>query len=350
MQIVVDNPFELSLELGAGREGAVELLHREPIAADLPDLVEETFVSGVLAERLPAQAERLAVRIAPRWVERPVVRDLVVRVETHAGGEQRSFSRRFARGRWTRRAQAVAGALRAEGRVAAELQVYSQLLAAPALAPRQEPWPTLAAPEISDGSLEELGLRPLGHDEPGGGELDPDRPLLASAAMVEEILDQTERAGLHETGGALLGRIVRLAQPLPGTRTRVVTLLCAALPDPRHVGAPGSLQFSPEALMDAARIAELRGRREQVLTVYHSHGFGTPACRSCNRSENCPLPPCTLVSEDDYQVLESLFPSKCSVMPISGRKPGALGSRPVLEIHVWRGGHMQPLAWRRYEP
>ena len=84
-----------------------------------------------------------------------------------------------------------------------------------------------------------------------------------------------------------------------------------------------------------------------MLTAYHSHGWGT-GCDECNNSAECALPSVGLVSGDDYEVLESLFPSKATVMPISGRRLGAPGKRPVLEIHAWSGGAMRPAGWRTY--
>ena len=53
-------------------------------------------------------------------------------------------------------------------------------------------------------------------------------------------------------------------------------------------------------------------------------------------------------SLQDYQLLESLFPSKSTLMPIAGRKLGEPGRRPVLQIHAWRGGQMQPIPWQEY--
>ena len=47
-------------------------------------------------------------------------------------------------------------------------------------------------------------------------------------------------------------------------------------------------------------------------------------------------------------LLESLFPSKATLMPIAGRKLGAPGRRPVLEIHAWRDGRMVAIPWRTY--
>ena len=127
----------------------------------------------------------------------------------------------------------------------------------------------------------------------------------------------------------------------------MVTVLSAAVVDRRHVGAPTLLTFSPEALAEGEQIAEMRGFGESVLTVYHSHMWGA-GCDRCNQNEKCVLPECTTVSIQDYQVLESLFPSKATLMPIAGRKLGAQGQRPVLEIHAWRGGEMRTIRWQRY--
>jgi hypothetical protein len=84
-----------------------------------------------------------------------------------------------------------------------------------------------------------------------------------------------------------------------------------------------------------------------VLTVVHSHGWSTE-CGKCNENAACPLAECTLVSHSDYQVLETLFPGKSTVMPIVGRKLGAPGKQPVLAMHAWRGGEMRPLRFQRY--
>jgi hypothetical protein len=181
----------------------------------------------------------------------------------------------------------------------------------------------------------------------GTGALDPERPVLVNARLADEMVQATEAAGAAETGGAVLGKLLRLAEPLPGTATRVVTLLTAGLSDPRHVGEPGHFRFSPEALAHADQIARLRGLGEAVLTAWHSHGWGA-ACGNCNQNEHCPLPSGLLVSLDDYQVMESLFPSKAAVMPIAGRQPGAAGRRPVVTLHAWNGGALRPLPWQSY--
>jgi hypothetical protein len=99
-------------------------------------------------------------------------------------------------------------------------------------------------------------------------------------------------------------------------------------------------------LAEAAQIADLRGFGETVQTVYHTHGWKN-SCGRCNESPDCPLAECN-PSLQDYQLLETLFPSKTTLMPIAGRKLGTPGRRPVLQIHAWRGGHMQPIPWTQY--
>ena len=108
-------------------------------------------------------------------------------------------------------------------------------------------------------------------------------------------------------------------------------------------GLGGCFRPLPQILNALNRL----GSGERVLTVFHSHGWGT-GCSECNQREQCALPECTLVSLDDYRVLETLFPSKATLLPIAGRKLGASGRRPVLEMHAWRGGSVRPIRWRTF--
>jgi len=177
--------------------------------------------------------------------------------------------------------------------------------------------------------------------------LAPERPVLLNRRMAADILELTEKAEINETGGAVLGKILRLKECLPGTSTPLVTVLSAAVGDVRHVGGPASFRFSPEALAQAAEIARLRDQGEAVLTAWHSHGW-TAGCGQC-RKESCGLPNAGQVSADDYQVLESLFSSKATLMPIAGRSVGVQGPRPVIMVHHWSNGAMRPLRWQEYD-
>ena len=341
---------ELSVELHRDPPGEMPgavPLHRESIQADLSDLVEETFVRGVLAERLPAwfETDPCSIVVEPHWHARSsndgAVESIGVRVEIGA----RSFELAFRSGRWMRRCQASAVRLQREGALGEGRAAYVRIVAQRAGDGRASlPYlPPLQAPEIADASLAELGIRAF---EPG--DLDPERPVLVNARMVAEILQLTEQAGANETGGATLGRIVRLAEPLPGTSTRVVTLLTASFTDSRrNIGLPGKFTFDPQALVDTVALAEQRELGESVLTCFHSHGWGS-GCNRCNQNAACVLPEID-VSHEDYALLAHLFPGKATLLPIAGRRLGAAGERPVLEIHAWRGGRMGPIAWRAYQ-
>ncbi len=341
MHVTTDFPFELFTELSINQELGADAIHRESVHSDLAELVEEAFVGGVLADALPARVEGVRVAVTPVWDQEPRAQALNVRI-TEQGGEGRSFTRRFETGRWMRRAQERTSQLVEDGTLEEGALTYVHLLAEGSEDPPGMRLSPLQAPTITEQSLDEFGVREL-----GGGELCPDRPVLVNERMLEEILTHTEAAGAEETGGGTLGKMIKLDQPLPGTSTRIVTVLSASLVDTRHDGMVARITFDPAALQEAAQVAQLRAMGETVLTAFHTHGWGT-ACGRCNQSSTCTLPSATLVSLDDYQVLECLFPSKATLMPIAGRRLGAPGTRPVLEIHAWRGGRMVSIPWRTY--
>jgi hypothetical protein len=175
--------------------------------------------------------------------------------------------------------------------------------------------------------------------------MEPDRPVLVSARLAADAVRRCEEAGNDEAGGAVLGKLIRLPQPLPGTKTRIVTVLTSLVEDSRHQGKASEFRFSPAGLAEAARIGDLRGLGESVLTVFHSHGW-SPDCRNCDPKARCALAEAS-PSLQDYEML-SLFPSKGTLMPIAGRYPGVQGERPVLRIHAWRGGQLQAIGWQQY--
>ena len=340
VEVAASCAFELFVELSTSPQIGALPVHRESAQKDLADLVEEAFVSGVMAEELPADVGRLDVEVTPVWDRAPRAEAIEVTLTERDAG-RRTVKRRFRSGRWMRRAHERTWQLAADGVLEEDARIYVHLLAEER-EPEALTLPTLQAPVITAQAMSELGVRAL-----GAGELCPDRPVLVNERLVDEIVLQTERAGALETGGGTIGKMIRLEQPLPGTSTRVVTILSAAVVDPRHVGTVARVTFDPVALTEAAQVATLRGRGETVLTAFHTHGWGT-ACGRCNQNEECVLPSASHVSLDDYRVLETLFPSKATLMPIAGRKLGAPTSRPVLEIHAWRGGRMAAIPWRSY--
>ncbi len=331
----------VEVELSCRHQFAVELrteatggeaLAWFPVTDDITDVAEEAWTSGVLADVLPTEPEPVRIAIEPVSAAGERVLGLDVTVTAASGAEH---AQRFDAGRWDRRMSTMLQARQIQ--VSAGQRVHTVLTATPGPAtPRP---PRLLPLLVRDGTLQDLGVVSL-----GDGGLAADRPVLMCARAVADIVDRTEAAGSAEIGGCVLGTLLRLSEPLPGTRTRIVTVLSEALGDTRHVGSFASLQFDPEAMAEAGELAALRGRGERPLTVFHSHGWGKD-CGNCNQKAECALPSCEHVSLDDYQVLEAMFPSKTTVFPIAGRRFGAPGRRPVLAVHAWRGGRMASIPW-----
>jgi hypothetical protein len=308
---------------------------------DVAELVEEASLWGVLAGRLPAAPDALQVQITPHWVREPIIGSLEITLAARRRGKTMRFVQRFPHGRWFREAQRQLQLLRDQKTVGPEETVYSMLLALAcdrSSTLRLAPFPT---PCIAARSLAACGVRTL-----GAGRLLADRPVLVNQTLIEDTLRKCCEADTRETGGAVLGQMIRLDQALPGTTTRIVTVLSASVDDHRHAGDTMRFTFDPAALAAAAQIAELRGLGETVQTVYHTHGWKN-ACGNCNQNPRCPLAEAD-PSLQDYQLIESLFPSKSTLLPIAGRKLGAPGRSPVLRIHAWRGGRLQAIPWQAY--
>ena len=341
MNVEINTEYNFQQELRRERDLSGLPLYSEPAHAEVAELIDEAFVSGVLSERLPPEPETLEVTLEPQWLSEPIVGGLNVNLRAGVNGHSHEYQQRFMTGRWYREAQVRMLAYRSDCTLNDQETVYCMLLALRAERPAPVKLPPLNAPPIIDQELADCGVREL-----VAGPLLPERPVLVNQQLVDDAIRRCMEADTNETGGALLGKLIRLSAPLPGTRTRIVNVLSASVDDSRHIGQALSLAFSPEALAEAAQIADLRGWGETVQTVYHTHGWKN-SCGNCNQSPNCPLAE-SVPSLQDYQLLETLFPSKSTLMPIAGRKLGEPGRRPVLQIHAWRGGQMHPIPWAAY--
>jgi hypothetical protein len=343
MKTEIEGKIDYYLELWMGEpksKGAP--VHSQCVTSDLADLAEECFMRGILSESLPLEYSAMRVQSRPVWTAQPFVQEIEMTVAVETSHGPRSYTQRFGAGRWARTAQRILPVLIQEGILQESAQVYRALVGLPHGQVPAVETPPLEPPNVVSQSLEDYGVQRL-----GPGMLDPQRPVLINTRMAADIVQCTEQAGTNEAGGAVLGKIIRLAEALPGTTTRIVTILAAGLADERHVGGPATFRFSPEALAAAAQIAQVRGKGESVLTAWHSHGW-SDKCIDC-RKETCPMPSAEHVSGEDYQVLESLFSSKATLMPIAGRKTGVPLKRPAVVVHNWRGGLMRPIEWREYE-
>ncbi|MBN1852630.1 MAG: hypothetical protein JW829_07890 [Pirellulales bacterium] len=311
------------------------------VTEDLGELIEETFTRGVLAEKFPADPATIHVNIRPIYLQEPAVAKVQVQLVAGENGEAGTYYQDYTAGRWIRTAQWKALQLRESGRLSQDQTAYRLLVALERSSGALPEAPLLQSPPVEDSDLDAAGVRRFSE-----GSLESDRPVLVNARFAADAIRRCEEAGNQETGGAVLGKLIRLPQPLPGTETRIVTILASLVEDPRHVGMAAAFNFSPEGLVEAARIGELRGLGESVLTVFHSHGW-SPHCRNCKPKVGCLLAKSS-PSLQDYEML-SLFPSKGTLMPIAGRKPGVQGDRPILRIFAWRGGQLKAIRWQQYE-
>lgn len=341
MDVLITTDFSYHLELWSERERRGRLLHRLDLSRAIDDLVEEMLISGLLSEELPPEPDAVRVKILPFWSAEPPVLRLEVRLEADVAGQTSSVVRRFGEGPWVSSAQRLAAALRQRGNVRQDEPVYRFLAAARLRGGANARNLSLDLPRIVERTLDELGVCELGAGSP-----DPARPVLVDRGLAAAILDWTRQAGRLETGGAVLGQLVRLPAPLAGAATRVVTVLSRAVRDPRHEGGAMKFDFDPGALAEAALLAEQRGRGESVVTVFHSHGW-LPDCAGCAAGCDCPLPE-SVPSLQDYTLLESLFSSKAALMPIAGRRPEGGGQRLALELFAWRSGALAPISWQQY--
>lgn len=338
MDITVINRHRWRLELRDRPDLTGLPLASRDVTDDLGDAIDEAITNGFLGEYLPAETPHVLARIAPRFKTSPVVERLDVALGPPDGDPRVTLP--FTSGAWHRWSQRTASQLREEGTLAQEQPVYQLLLALPEAGDVPIPLPALRAPEVREATLESCGVRQL-----LDGELTPDRPVLVSRRFEEDAIEQCERYQRVEIGAAALGRTVRLPEPLPGTRTRVVTLLSTLLFDERHRGDEAQFHFDPAALAEAQRMCDLRAQDESIITVFHTHGWG---CGECNQKTLCPIAEAK-PSLQDYQLLATLFPGKSTLMPIAGRKSGDVSRRPVLQVYAWRTGQMRPIRWQRYD-
>jgi len=339
------NTHDFRIELRRTGDLDAVPLSSERVTDQLGDLVAETLCRGVLADVLDEDIDYLDIRIDPEFESSsPLVSRIHVHLSATSDGATTHYSQDFKRGAWSRGLQLQMTALIEEGTLDPSETVYQMLIATPTGIPCEIPLPPLQTPLIVDGTLDGFGVRSL-----GTGELVPDRPVLVNERrVVDETIEACLKAGEQETGSATLGALVRLPERLPGTSTRIVTLLTACVADRRHEGELNQWNISPQALAEGARIAELRGMGESIVTVAHTHGFNSACPGKCNSNAGCLLAQATEVSLKDYQVLETLFPSKSTLMPIAGRRLGTDTERPVMVIHGWRGATVRPIRWQRY--
>lgn len=336
MQVRVDNNWRLMCELRENPSlGRVPLASKD-VTEDLKDLVEEGVTNSILGGKMRRDVDVVEARIHPICKDEPVVEK--IEIDYSAGNG--TCCQIFTSGRWDRWSRAKTAQLREEGTVAAGQRVYEMIVALRCQERVPLELPDLQPPAIVEATLEDCGIQRL-----AVGEFAPDRPVLINKRLHEDAVTQCEQVGPVETGAAVAGRYVQLPEPLPGTETPIVTIFSSLICDPRHVGEATRFHYDPAGLAQAQQMCDLRGLGEGIITVFHTHGWG---CGDCNQKAGCPLAE-GIPSLQDYQLLESLFPGKSTLLPIAGRKLGVEGRRPVFQVYAWRKGQLRPIRFRSYD-
>ena len=341
MHVEIENHHQYVHEMRTKNDLTGVPLSREGVTQNVSQLIDELITNATLADCLAPDAEEVRVRVTPDYDAEPVAKSLVIQLRV-AGSDDVLYSQRYSCGPWTRNAQSKVLQLREEGTIGENETAYQMLLALKRDGHSEITPPPVESSPIGSSTLESCGVRSL-----GTGSLVPDRPVLINGRLASNAVRWCEEADVIEAGGAAYGQIVRLNEPLPGTETRIVTILSGTLLDQRHVGEATQFHFNPAALADAQQMCDMRGFDERVLTVVHTHGWSNK-CGNCNQNANCPLAEAK-PSLQDYKLLATLFPSKSTLMPIAGRKLGAEGQRPSLQVYAWRLGEMRPIRWMQYD-
>jgi proteasome lid subunit RPN8/RPN11 len=317
-----------------------ERVHDLPLArADFSRAIEATFFDGLrrglFTDYDPPMAE---ARIEPAFADgSPNARGFRVVLPLPGGGEHRkSFPAEF----FDRRALRIGTDLVRQRRVPNgstllyQLSAYLEGEQEPARAgPRFTLEPESVEVPIRPGSLSGYGPREA-WDDPRPGEM----PVLIPRRVIDEAVEEAERAPGREVGGALLGHLRR-----DTASGGIFVEVTCQVPAEETTATEVSVTFTPETWARVREVIAVRGAGEIFVGWVHSHPFGL--------CEECPAkPPAECVekvlffSDDDEFLMELSFPRPFMVGLLSAREPrlkAALGHAPV-RLFGWRDGEIVP--------
>lgn len=168
-----------------------------------------------------------------------------------------------------------------------------------------------------------------------------DLPVLIGQSLLEEAVEESQRAPDREIGGLLLGNVRR-----ESTGDLFLEVTCYVSGDGTTPSSSGThVTFTGETFAKAREMIALRrngGMSETIVGWCHSHPF-----RFC---VECPLPPppeciakILFYSAEDRHLMESTFPHPFMVGLLTAVEPKlerVLGHLP-LRLFGWRAGEIQ---------
>ena len=185
---------------------------------------------------------------------------------------------------------------------------------------------------LREGSLHEF----YGDASPNG-EPDPRQmPVFVSSQIIEETLALKEKAREVETGGILIGHLIR-DRSVP----EIFAHVTAQLPALHTQATVSKLTFTPETWTAAERAMKLRRKDEMILGWWHSHTCRYwPSCAKCEISKRrqCKLMR-SFFSSDDDALHSEIFPRAYSIALVVGDVLAEDGSWRVSEaLFGWESG------------
>lgn len=135
-----------------------------------------------------------------------------------------------------------------------------------------------------------------------------DAPIFVPATIVSQAEELTRAAGDVETGGILVGHLVR-----DRARSEVFTEVTGLVPARNATADATSLHFTPEVWSDVHAAIALRGHEEIWVGWFHSHPVRV-WCRKCapERQATCSMRQ-NFFSEHDRSLHRSVFPAAFNV-------------------------------------
>lgn len=189
--------------------------------------------------------------------------------------------------------------------------------------------------EVRPGlSIEEASLAAFVQDSAAHGNVDAeDMPVFVPQRILEEAKAQSKAAGAKETGGILIGHLLR-DRSVPEVFARVTAQIPA-----RHAEAElTKLKFTPQTWTDVRSALDLRRRGEIMLGWWHSHpvrewckGCSVESQRACSMARD-------FFSAHDHALHRTVFPRAYSVALVVN---DLAGEQATFSLFGWRRGLLE---------
>lgn len=278
---------------------------------DFEPAVESAVLAGLRCGALMPDARIEAALLTPVWAERgaPFVDAFEVRLESEGSAP---FVQTIPRN-WLRSAARTASATMIERGLLAAGDLFRHEVCAFDAAPAAKSGAAGGASARGDGvacdaALRTPALAPQRYDlietlRDAGALDDPDvrdPALVIPAGVIEQTREAARRAGNSETGGILIGRICRSADP-----GDIVVEVTAQVPAAHSVATETRFTFTPETWAAASDAIALRRRNEKMVGWWHFHGW---FCRKCSKQaqESCVYSR-PFFSEEDVHLHRTVF-------------------------------------------